>query len=134
MTSEFPCASCAKPIKFSASKCQHCGHKVTQADSDTRLGKSEFDGSALLGCIALPALIAFSVYLFSSSDESGSQTVETYRLIHAIGNTEQEIARGLSRPECQVRRDELKETATALGTYNDATGQGSITCLPERIF
>lgn len=131
MTSEFPCASCAKPIKFSASKCSHCGQKVTQTDIDARLAKSEFDGSALFGCIAIPALIAFAVFLFGPSGSDETQTGETYRLIQAIGNTEQEVARGLPLYECQIRRDELKEIATGLGTYNEAVGYGSITCLPE---
>ena len=133
VTTEFPCASCAKPIKFSASKCPHCGHKVSQADVDARRGGSEFDGKALLGCIGVPALIAFAAYMIWTAEPQG-QSAETYRLIHAIGNTEREVARGLSRSDCQIQRDELKATATALGTYNEATGYGSITCRPESTF
>ncbi len=59
---------------------------------------------------------------------------ETYRLIHAIGNEEHEAARGLSKSECEARKAELKSVATALGTYNESTGYGSITCLPESVF
>lgn len=74
-----------------------------------------------------------------SSYDNGSATgsdspTETYRLIHAIGNDENEVDRGLSKSECHRRRDDLKKTATALGTYNEATGHGSITCLPESFF
>lgn len=140
VTTEFPCASCAKPIKFSASKCPHCGHKVSQADIEARRGGSEIDGKALLGCIGVPALIAIAAYMIWPSEPSGGhgsnggQQAETYRLVHALGNTEREVSRGLSRSECQVRRDELKATATALGTYNEATGYGSITCQPESTY
>lgn len=59
---------------------------------------------------------------------------ETYRLIHAIGNTEREVARGLSKGECTIRKRELIATAEALGTHNEKLGVGSITCLPESIF
>jgi len=59
---------------------------------------------------------------------------ETYRLIHAIGNVENESGRGLSKSECEVRKKELKVVAEALGTYNERLGVGSITCLPESIF
>lgn len=59
---------------------------------------------------------------------------ETFRLVHAQGNEETEAERGLSRAECERRRDELKMVATQLGTYNEALGLGSITCLPESAF
>ncbi|MBX3504458.1 MAG: hypothetical protein KF895_03190 [Parvibaculum sp.] len=59
---------------------------------------------------------------------------ETYRLIHAIGNDEKEIARGLSKPECEARKREYKTVADALGAYDEAAGYGSITCLPESLF
>lgn len=59
---------------------------------------------------------------------------ETYRLVHAIGNTEKVVAKDLSKSECDRQKRELKLTATALGTYNESTGKGSITCLPESLF
>lgn len=61
-------------------------------------------------------------------------SAETFQLIHARGNDETEAVRGLSRAECERRRDELKAVATQLGTYNEALGIGSITCLPESVF
>lgn len=59
---------------------------------------------------------------------------ETYRLMQTLGNDEHESARGLSKAECETKKAELKVIATALGTYNEATGHGSITCLPESSF
>ncbi|WMT90158.1 hypothetical protein [Pelagibacterium sp. H642] len=59
---------------------------------------------------------------------------ETYRLIHAIGNDENVVASGLEKDECEQRKSDLKEVATALGTYNERTGYGSITCLPDSFF
>lgn len=59
---------------------------------------------------------------------------ETYRLIQAIQNTEREAARGLSKAECESRKAELKVIAEKLGTYSEALGKGSITCLPESFF
>lgn len=70
----------------------------------------------------------------NSSAEDYKRTQETYRLIQAIGNTERESARGLTKGECERRRDELKAVATGVGTYDEATGHGSITCLPESFF
>lgn len=71
---------------------------------------------------------------YSGGSSSPSRSTETYRLVHAIGNTENVSARNLSKPECERRKADLKATATALGTYNEATGYGSITCLPESYF
>ncbi len=62
-----------------------------------------------------------------------SASAETYRLIHAIGNTEREVARDLSKDECRVRKQELIEVAEALGIHNERLGIGSITCLPESL-
>ena len=59
---------------------------------------------------------------------------EGYRLVHAIGNDEHIAAKDLTRAECEAQKRELKKVATALGTYDEATGHGSITCLPESIF
>lgn len=108
---------------------------MTSADIAARIGQSDTDGSVLLGCIGVPALIAFAAYMIATPAPSGGgQAAETYRLVHAIDNTEREVARGLSKFDCQIQRDEFKETATALGTYSEATGYGSITCLPESTF
>lgn len=59
---------------------------------------------------------------------------ETYRLVHAIGNTEKHVARNLSKSECETRKQELIGAASGVGLHNEATGQGSITCLPESFF
>lgn len=61
-------------------------------------------------------------------------SAETYRLIHAIGNDESDVARDLSQRECEVRKREYKGVAEALGTYSERLGVGSITCLPEEFF
>lgn len=63
----------------------------------------------------------------------GAKT-ETYRLIQAVGTSENEAARGLSKTECERRKQDLKVVSTSLGTYNERTGYGSITCLPESSF
>ena len=65
---------------------------------------------------------------------STSALAETYRLVHAIGDTEKVTAKGLTKEECEARKKELKAVATALGTYNESTGYGSITCLPDSLF
>ncbi len=59
---------------------------------------------------------------------------ETYRLVHAIGDAEKVVAKGLSKPDCETRKRELKNVATALGTYNERLGIGSISCLPDSLF
>lgn len=59
---------------------------------------------------------------------------ETYRLIHAIGNTERESARNLTKAECEKRKKELKAVGESLGIHNEKAGIGSIVCLPESFF
>lgn len=70
----------------------------------------------------------------ASSTQGSGVSTETYRLIHAIGSDEKEAARGLSKRGCDSQKVELKAVAEALGTYNEKTGFGSITCLPESTF
>lgn len=77
------------------------------------------------------AAVSFAAAMAGSSIGAHA---ESYRLIHAIGNVEHEAARGLSKRECEAQKAELKAVAEALGTYNERTGHGSITCLPESIF
>lgn len=52
----------------------------------------------------------------------------TYRLVHAIGNTERYIGFGLDSRECAAERDERRRVSAAIGVG------GSFTCLPDRIF
>lgn len=59
---------------------------------------------------------------------SSNRNAETYRLVHAIGNTERVNATGLSKSECEMRRDDAKIVAVSIGDG------GSITCLPESLF
>lgn len=61
-------------------------------------------------------------------------TAETYRLIHAVGAVEHEVARDLSRSDCEALKTDRKEIAIALGTHSEQFGIGSITCLPESVF
>lgn len=77
--------------------------------------------------LRLVMILGFTVTAFSAH-------AETYRLVHAIGNAEKVVAKGLSKSTCEARKRELKATATALGTYNENTGSGSITCLPDSLF
>lgn len=53
---------------------------------------------------------------------------ETYRLVHAIGSVERVSAKGISKEDCQARREELRSAAAGLGSG------GSITCLPDSLF
>lgn len=72
--------------------------------------------------------VLFIILLFLFSMCSPSRDEMTYRLIHAIGNSEREVARGLSYSECESRKRELKAVASALDQG------GSITCLAENLF
>ncbi len=88
--------------------------------------------------IVFCAGLFIAIYVFTNASDGGSDPAnnrpETYRLIQAIGNSEHESARGLSKAECEARKSDLKKVATALGTYDENTGLGSITCLPESSF
>lgn len=81
------------------------------------------------------AAIAAALYFLPEDDgpdfsayAGKADSAETFRLVHAIGNTEMESARGLSKSECEWRRDEKKQVGAAMGVG------GSITCLPESLF
>lgn len=87
-----------------------------------------FGAAALcFGAIAIVSLIG-------KGDQNSRQErrpLETFSLVHAIGNTEQVSGKGLSKQECENRKRDLKVVAEALGSYNERTGYGSITCLPD---
>ena len=87
----------------------------------------------LKAAVVLGLLIAAS-FLVSPAERSQASSSETYVLVQAIGNTEKVSAKGLSKPECESRKAELKKAATALETFNESAGYGSITCLPESDF
>lgn len=78
--------------------------------------------------------IAFAVVSCGGGDDSPATPFETYYLVHAIGNEERVNASGLSKAQCETEKAQLKEVATALGAYNEATGYGSITCLPSSMW
>lgn len=80
------------------------------------------------------AILAGALLLAACGGSESSAPTETYRLVHAIGNVENESARGLSKAECERRKTDLKQVASAMGTYDEASGYGSITCLPESTF
>lgn len=65
---------------------------------------------------------------------ASAANAETYRLVHAIENTEKVAAKGLSKAECEVRKRDLIGVAEALGIHSEQLGIGSITCLPESVF
>ena len=65
---------------------------------------------------------------------SDAAFAETYRLVHAIGNTERYVAKGLSKRACNERKIEYIKVAEGLGTHSESLGIGSITCLPESLF
>lgn len=94
--------------------------------------KSKFSGR--LKAAAILGMLISAGFLFSPTERSQASSSETYVLVQAIGNTERVSAKGLSKPECESRKAELKQVATALGTFNESTGHGSITCLPESDF
>lgn len=89
----------------------------------------------VIGFVALfvAALVVLAQCDGSETSESAAYG-DTYRLISAKGNTEREVARGLSKRECESRKEDLKTTAGTLGLHNEALGIGSITCLPESVF
>ena len=79
-------------------------------------------------------LFAIAFAVVSCGDETPTAPSETYYLVHAIGNEERVNASGLSKAQCESEKAQLKEVATALGAYNEATGYGSITCLPASMW
>ena len=67
-------------------------------------------------------------------ERAASVNTETYRLIHAMGNDEQELARDLSRTDCESMKDDRIGLSAALGIHSETLGIGSISCLPESVF
>lgn len=73
MTTNFPCSACGEPIKYSASRCPHCGIGVTSGDIAARRGGSDFDRQALLGCIGVSAILGFAAYMIASAGPSETE-------------------------------------------------------------
>lgn len=69
-------------------------------------------------------VILAGVSMFAAS----AAQAETFRLVHAVGNSERVVAKDLSREECEARKRQQKQVADALGVG------GSVTCLPESLF
>ncbi|WP_119939140.1 hypothetical protein [Neorhizobium sp. NCHU2750] len=88
---------------------------------------------AIVGIFGGMALVS-KIPPSSETAATRQPVTETYRLIHAIGNTEQETARGLSKADCDIRKKELIAVSEALGVHNEKAGYGSVTCLPESYF
>jgi hypothetical protein len=63
--------------------------------------------------------------LFEAQGQSAQEPIETYSLVHAIGNSERVVQTGIALHACQRQRDELRRTATLIGAG------GSVACLPE---
>lgn len=90
-------------------------------------------GGRMKAAVVLAVLVCFG-WLSGKAVGQKASAPEPYRLIHTIGSTERVTAKELSKAECEKRKAELKIVAAALGTYNEAAGHGSITCLPDSLF
>lgn len=61
-------------------------------------------------------------------------SAEEYRLVHAIGNTEHVVEKGLTKAQCEGLKKERIAIAEAMRIHSEKLGIGSITCLPESFF
>lgn len=70
-------------------------------------------------------------YMTWGYEDDGGRHVakaETYRLVHAIGNSENYVLKNKSWSECQYQKGEYSQIVTLMGAG------GSVTCLPESDF
>lgn len=91
----------------------------------------------LKAAVILAAIIGVAYYAGDDSQSSATRVAaeaETYRLVHAIGNEETIVAKGLTKRECEIRKKDNIAVAEALGIHSERLGIGSITCLPESLF
>lgn len=79
----------------------------------------------LFFAIGIGALVVFGR---SEPDHTQTEARESYRLVHAIGNTERIAATGMTMQACRAQQGELRTIATIIGAG------GSITCLPDSLF
>lgn len=100
-------------------------------------GRRPGAGRALLGVaaalIGVAALSRFEVKSYPPH-RAYPQDGETYRLVHAIGNSEKIVADGMSKMDCAARKKDDIAIAEALGIHSKKLGIGSIVCLPENVF
>lgn len=85
----------------------------------------------LKAVVILAAIIGAAYYAGGDSQSSATRVAaeaESYRLVHAVGNNETVMAKGLTKSECEARKKDNTTVAAALGAG------GSITCLPETLF
>lgn len=81
--------------------------------------------------ILLLGLIVGAAYASSraqNTETRASNPAETYRLVHAIGNSEKILAENMSERDCRKEKAERIKIVAALGAG------GSVTCLPESLF
>lgn len=108
--------------------------EVEEADADKAKTKDRENLGGMffvIACLTMAVALYFAIAGDSRKPES---IAATYRLVHTIGNDEHVAGRDLSALDCETRKQDLKATATALGTFNEQTGYGSIACLPESLF
>lgn len=84
----------------------------------------------LKSALILAAIIgtAYAISGDAGPDNAIAAKAETYRLVHAIGNSEKIVAKDLSKRECEARKSEHKIIVASLGVG------GSVTCLRESDF
>jgi hypothetical protein len=95
---------------------------------------------AFLIIAAAIGVLYFAVRSSSGPDSTPANSTttnasaESYWLVHAIGNAEKVVAKGLTLSECKSRKTEYTKAAEALGVHSESQGIGSITCLPASDF
>lgn len=77
--------------------------------------------------LRVSAVFGFTLVAFTAQ-------AETFRLVHAVGDAERVVERGLSEEECKARKREHVAVSEGLGIHSQHKGIGSITCLPESVF
>lgn len=65
------CPECAEPVKMTAAKCKHCGHRFTQEEIDSRLQAGRATAKKnTIGCLVIVGLLIALVAMCSDGTES----------------------------------------------------------------
>lgn len=124
---EFNCPKCGKAIKAIASKCNHCGYKITKADIEARLKAPSW----LMGCIFLALFVVLFITMCSGGSDEGAvdssaaeDAEKTQKGFHCLSEWNGSNQSTVRQVEGMMRNpDSFEHVETRITPLDEATGE-----------
>lgn len=103
---EVACPACDGTIAFSASKCRHCGHKITQTDVEARPKGSPSDPKAFVGLALGLLFVGFIVWMLFLREPDSGELQRQAEVRADVERLKGEVARNLAllKAQCDAGR------------------------------